>query len=106
MIALYIALPALIGAGLAIAIRARLARLRMLTWMGAALIGTGLPLLASQLVSLALSGTADARMTECQLAGGADCGQATMIMVLPLVAGLSAGLGWLAGAVTALLSRP
>ena len=105
MIALYIALPALIGAGAAIAIRARLARLRMVTWMGAALIGTGVPLLAGQLTSLALSGEAEARMTACEAAGRTDCSQATLIMILPLVAGLSGGLGWLAGAVTALLSR-
>lgn len=105
MIALFIALPALAGAGIAIVLRRALARLSFIAWLGAALIGTGLPLLIGQLIFLALAGPVQERIDSCEAAGGMDCGEATIIVVGPLVAGLSAGLGWLAGAVTALFSK-
>jgi len=102
MVAVLIAAPALVCALAAIALRARLARLAFLPWLGAALIGTGLPLIIGQLTSLALTDWAIAREQSCI----ADCRSATQILALPLVAGLSGGLGWLAGAITALLARP
>lgn len=102
MIALFIALPAMVCAGLAIALRRRLARLSFMAWLGAALIGTGAPLVIGQLTSLALTEWAISHAQTCV----GDCRSATEILALPLVAGLSGGLGWLAGAVTALISRP
>lgn len=101
MIALAIALPALICAAIALVMRARLARLSMVTWLGAALIGTGVPLLLGQLTSLALTDWAIAYEARCT----GDCLGATQILGLPLIAGLAGGLGWLAGAITALISR-
>lgn len=100
MIGLAIALPALICAGIALVARARLARLSMITWLGAALIGTGIPLLLGQLTSLALTDWAIAYEARCS----GDCLSATQILGLPLVAGLSGGLGWLAGAIAARVS--
>lgn len=105
MIALIIALSALIGAGAAVFMRERLARLSFLPWLGAALIGTGVPLLIGQLTFLALAEPVQSRIDACEAAGGMDCGAATIYVMGPLVAGLSAGLGWLAGAVTALLAK-
>lgn len=101
MIALAITLPALICAVIALVMRPRLARLSLITWLGAALIGTGAPLLLGQLTSLALTGWAIAYEARCT----GECLGATQILGLPLIAGLSGGLGWLAGAVTALVSR-
>ena len=69
--------------------------------LGAALIGTGLPLLAGQLTSLALTDWAIVQGESCV----ADCRSATEILALPLVAGLAGGLGWLAGAITAIVSK-
>ncbi|TGY89137.1 hypothetical protein E5163_08410 [Marinicauda algicola] len=101
MTALAILLPAAVCAAIALAMRRRLARLSLMGWLGAALIGTGLPLLAGQLTSLALTDWAIAQGESCV----ADCRSATEILALPLVAGLAGGLGWLAGAITAIVSK-
>lgn len=62
--------------------RARLNRLAFLTWTGWLLVGTGLPVLAGQLLFLALAGEATGQQGEMAVYG--------------LVAGFGGGLGWAA----------
>lgn len=104
-LALVILIPALAMAGLALRCRARLAAMALTTWLGWLLIGAGGPVLAGQLASLALTGRAEARIAECQAATGLACETESLILILPLTAGLCGGLGWIAGAVAARLGR-
>jgi hypothetical protein len=106
MTALLILLPALLGAALGVLLRAPLKAASMTVWLGWLLIGAGAPVLAGQLVSLALTGTAESRIEACEAAGGTACAEASLILVWPLVAGLSGALGWIAGAIAARLSGP
>lgn len=79
-----IILPALICAGVAIVMRARLRAAPWSTWLGYALIGAGVPVLVGQGGALLVVGGGDALMVQ-----------------LLLAAGLSGGLGWAAGAISA-----
>jgi hypothetical protein len=106
MIALLILLPAVLGVGLSMLWRARLKAASLTVWMGWLLIGAGVPVLAGQLVSLSLTGLAESRVEACEAAGGTACAEASLILVWPLVAGLSGALGWIAGAIAARLSGP
>jgi hypothetical protein len=104
MIALLVLLPAIAGAALGVLWRARLRAASLTVWMGWLLVGAGVPVLAGQLVSLALTGLAESRIEVCEAADGTACADASMILVWPLAAGMSGALGWIAGAITARLS--
>ncbi len=84
-----IALPALICALLAIPLRARLRAASWTTWLGYTLIGAGIPVLAGQGAALLVINT----------------GSPTNAAIL-LAAGLSGGLGWTAGALSARFTAP
>ncbi|EAP89409.1 MAG: hypothetical protein CMH91_14615 [Oceanicaulis sp.] len=100
MMALVIALPALAGALAAFALRRRLAALGFMTWLGWMMIGAGAPVLLGQVIALGLTDTAAAMAEGCEFAGPDACRTAGLYFVLPLAAGLCAGLGWAAGALS------
>ena len=100
MLALVIALPALFGALMAFALRRKLAGLGFMTWLGWMMIGAGAPVLLGQLLALALTETAASMADGCELNGPEACRNAGLVLVLPLAAGLCAGLGWVAGALS------
>ncbi|PWE18277.1 hypothetical protein DDZ18_01325 [Marinicauda salina] len=103
MLILVILVPAVAMATLAVVLRRRLAGLSLMTWLGWLLVGAGLPVLAGQLLSLSFSGAVEAEIARCETAGGADCGDPAVLLIFPLVGGLSGALGWIAGAITARL---
>jgi hypothetical protein len=84
-----IALPALVCALAALFLRKQLRRASWITWLGYMLIGAGVPVLAGQAGALAII----------------EMGNPAHAAVL-LGAGLSGGLGWAAGAVSARVTRP
>ena len=100
MMALVIALPALAGALAAFALRRKLMSLGFITWLGWMMIGAGAPVLLGQLVALALTEPAAAMAEGCEFEGPEACRTAGLFFVLPLAAGLCAGLGWAAGALS------
>ena len=100
MMALVIAVPALAGALAAFALRRKLASLGFITWLGWVMIGAGAPVLLGQLMALALTETAASLAEGCELNGPDACRNAGLFLVLPLAAGLCAGLGWAAGALS------
>jgi uncharacterized membrane protein YfcA len=100
MLALIVAVPALIGALAAFALRSRLRQLGLLAWMGWLMIGAGAPVLLGQLVALGLTDVAASLAEGCQQASPDACRRAGLYLVLPLAAGLCGGLGWIAGALT------
>lgn len=100
MMALVIGLPALLGALAAFALRRRLASLGFMTWLGWMMIGAGAPVLLGQLAALAMTDLAASAADNCQQAGPEACARAGYYLVLPLAAGLCAGLGWAAGALS------
>ncbi|XBQ17479.1 MAG: hypothetical protein ABL308_06250 [Oceanicaulis sp.] len=91
MSAIAVILPALAGALIALQLRERLRALGFLSFMGWALLGAGVPVLAGQLLALGIVGGADAAVGEAR-AGWVQ---------IALAAGLSGGLGWAAGALSA-----
>ena len=105
MVALVITLPALTGALAAVALRKRLAALGLMTWLGWMMIGAGAPVLLGQLLALALTETAASMADGCELSGQDACRNAGLVLVLPLAAGLCAGLGWAAGAISARFAK-
>lgn len=105
MVALVITLPALTGALAAVALRKRLAALGLMTWLGWMMIGAGAPVLLGQLLALALTETAASMADGCELSGPDACRNAGLVLVLPLAAGLCAGLGWAAGAISARFAK-
>lgn len=94
MAALAILIPAILGAVAAFMMRARLRSLLWLPWMGWTLLGAGAPVLAGQLVALALVGDGAPPPTP----------GATHLIREALAAGLSGGLGWVAGALSVRLA--
>ena len=95
MIALAAIAPALIGAVIAFLLRGPLRGLSFLGWIGWTLLGAGAPVLAGQLIALAL---------VSEQPDGALSQQAADQVRLALAAGLSGGFGWAAGAVSARLT--
>ena len=87
-------LKRLIGAGAALWMRGFLRTRTLTAWLGIALIGAGIPVLAGQLTALLITEWAIARHGE----------EASAVIALPLLAGLCAGLGWFAGALSARLT--
>ncbi len=85
MMAAAILIPALICALAALALRRWLRSLSWISWLGWVLIGAGVPVLGGQIAGyfLAVNG-----------------GEARLVALL-LAAGLSGGLGWAAGALSA-----
>lgn len=81
-------LPAMIAALAALALRQRLRTLRWISWLGWALIGAGVPVLIGQSAAYVLA---------------VNGGEGRMV-ALVLAAGLSGGLGWGAGALSARLT--
>ena len=77
--------PALLCALAALVMRARLRTLSWISWLGWALIGAGVPVLIGQCAGYAIA-----------VNGGEP-----HIVALVLAAGLSGGLGWAAGALSA-----
>lgn len=80
----FVLVSALVGAGLAFALRARLQALSFLTWVGWLLVGTGLPVLAGQLGFLVFA---------------EGSGESVAAAIPALVAGLGGGLGWAAATI-------
>ena len=105
IMALVIAVPALIGVLASFVLRRKLAGLGFMTWLGWVMIGAGAPVLLGQLVALALTEPAAALADGCQQAGPDACRTASLLLVLPLAAGLCAGLGWAAGALSARFAK-
>jgi uncharacterized membrane protein YfcA len=100
MLALIVAVPALIGALAAFALRGRLRRLGLMAWLGWLMIGTGAPVLLGQLVALGLTDVAASMAEGCRQDGPDACHRAGLYLVCRLAAGLCGGLGWIAGALT------
>lgn len=76
-------------------------RIRAWRWnVFAALLIMGMlgPMFVGQLIALAASGGVEASITECRAAGGESCNDATVFLVMPLIAGIAAGAGWFCGA--------
>lgn len=89
MMIAYVVLPALICAIAALLLRVPLREASFITWVGHVLIGTGVPVLAGQGAALVVIET-----------GGPEHA------ALFLAAGLSGGLGWCAGVLSARFTRP
>lgn len=92
--------PAALFAAIAWLTRQRHQSLAMTAWLGVLLIGAGVPVLLGQLTALALTDYAIARSEACI----GECVSAGSLLLLPLVAGLCGGLGWLAGVIAARVS--
>ncbi|WBQ12468.1 hypothetical protein L2D00_11495 [Hyphomonadaceae bacterium BL14] len=102
---LAIVVPAALGVGAALWLRARLKALSFTAWLGWTLLGTGLPVLAGQLGALALASGIERALEACE-AGNASgaCAGDPLPVVLALTAGLAGGLGWAAGAISTRLA--
>jgi len=85
MMAAAVLIPALICALAALALRRRLRSLSWISWLGWVLIGAGVPVLIGQVAGYMLA---------------VNGGEARLVALL-LAAGLSGGLGWGAGALSA-----
>jgi len=101
---LAILVPAALGVGAALWLRARLKALSFTAWIGWTLVGTGLPVLAGQLAALALAANIESALEACDAAGGEACVSDPLPVILALTAGLAGGLGWAAGAVSTRLA--
>jgi len=105
MIALIIVLPTALGAGAAFFIRRRLIRFALIPWLGWLMIGAGVPVLLGQVAALAFTETAAQAAQACETGNSVRCQSAGLYFILPLTAGLCAGLGWIAGAISTRLTH-
>jgi|GEM_PF-1918469 len=102
---LAIVIPAALGVGAALWLRARLKALSFSAWIGWTLLGAGLPVLAGQLAALVLASSIERALEACEAADGAGaCTGDPLPVILALTAGLAGGLGWAAGAVSTRLT--
>lgn len=104
---LAIAIPAALGVGAALWLRARLKALSFTAWIGWTLLGTGLPVLAGQLGALVLASGIERALEACEAGNLTEaCSGDPLPVVLALTAGLAGGLGWAAGAISTRLAQP
>lgn len=102
---LIILVPTLLGVLTAFMLRRRLASYALMPWLGWLMIGAGVPVLLGQVIALALTETAAQAAQGCETGDTATCQRAGLYFILPLTAGLCAGLGWIAGALSTRLTR-
>lgn len=105
MIVLTILGPTLLGSLAAYVLRRRLAAYALMPWLGWLMIGAGVPVLLGQVAALALTETAAQAAQSCEFGDASACQAAGLYFILPLTAGLCAGLGWIAGALSTRLTR-
>lgn len=86
--------------------RVRLRQLSWTTFAGVALTGAGAPVLIGQLIALVLAGPAQTRMDGCEL-DMSPCPEVAMVMVaLPLMIGLTAGIAFVLSTLAMRLLSP
>lgn len=102
---LIILVPTLMGIGAAFMLRRRLAHFALMPWLGWLMIGAGVPVLLGQVIALAFTETAAQAAQGCETGDAVACQAAGLYFILPLTAGLCAGLGWIAGTLSTRLTR-